>query len=170
MLEVDLELPLAWLEAAATPLDREALWWEAGLILAVIQSAEGAPSRDGDLEPTLSRGLDRLEAKLDLLLLLLARASPQPGTSARPSKLILRPSELICQGDIPLQPNQEGICVLYLGTALPLPVRFPARAVRIENGTWLIQWPEMPAPLAEQWTQWLFRQHRRAIHTARDST
>ena len=64
-------MSLAWRESAPDPAARQAMVREAALLLAAINQMESGHEVETNAE---SRRLDRLEAKLDLALHLLARA------------------------------------------------------------------------------------------------
>lgn len=168
MLEIGLDLPFAWQPARPDAAETETLWQEAQLLLRVIQGLDSPPPRDADREAALNRGLERLEAKLDLVLHLMARdprAAP-PGLATR--RLTLSAQGLRCSGQATWQTGETGLCVLRPSPTLPLPIRFPARLDATDAQGCSIRWPDMPDTVAEPWSQWLFRQHRRAVHARKE--
>ncbi|HRH80057.1 MAG TPA: PilZ domain-containing protein [Thiobacillaceae bacterium] len=168
MLEIELDLPFVWQPAQPDTAEAETLWQEAQLLLRVIQGLDSPPPREADRETAFSRGLERLEAKLDLVLHLMARdprAAP-PGLATR--RLTLYTQGLRCMGEPTWRTGDTGLCVLRPSPALPLPIRIPARLDATDAQGCSIRWPDMPDTVAEPWSQWLFRQHRRAVHARKE--
>lgn len=163
MLRVELDLPWAWRpgEPEATTVDT--LWREAFLVLRLALSQEPPSARDSDRETGPERGLERLEAKLDLALHLLSTVLGSQAALPPPGRIILRPDGLEIPADLRVQVGDKGCCELGLGPALPLPLRLPAVVVRLDAEGTVLNWLSMPDDLLELWTQWLFRQHRRSI-------
>lgn len=167
-LRIDLELPFAWQPAPPDPAASAALWQEALLLLRVIHSLDSPPVREADRDAARNPGWDRLEAKLDLVLHLLAR-DPRVNPADLPIRaLSLHARGLRCPGEAGWRAEEPGVCLLRLNPALPLPIRLPARLAGPDGGAWGLRWDDMPENLAEAWSQWLFRQHRRAIHARRE--
>ena len=112
-------------------------------------------------------GQERLEAKLDLMLHWLGQALSADRKPQGDIQLILDGEGLEWQGD-GYQPRQEVILDLHLSALLAAPLRLPARIMAVADGRIRAGFTGMDEDLRDLWSQWLFRQHRRAIHAARD--
>lgn len=156
---VECELPFAWEAGTANPALRQGSL----LLLKVVNQLEGTPR-----ETEQDRHQERLETKLDLLLhwlgtLLFAAAAPLGPTPLRLDALGVEwPVE---EGSAMVA--GECILALELYPALAAPVRLAANAAQVRPGWWRAEFELMDEDLADQWTQWLFRRHRRAIQTER---
>lgn len=156
-------LPVQWhpLGSADTrDVEREAL-----LLLTAINQMEAAHELEGTGD---QRRLDRLEAKLDLALYLLAR-SLESGAIATPVAVRLTPGGIQWQENRQPLPGSSLLLELRLSSALPLPLRLPAMA-READGDWAgADFHNLPEALAEALYQFIFRHHRQAIR-ARQKT
>ncbi len=160
-LHVDLDLPCAVERHSAHGLD--ALWQEGLLSLRVMNLMEGHVGHEGEAE----HGLGRLEAKLDLVLYLLARNLHHQRPPPPPMSVTLWAGGFALQNTEVWRPGDEVLLTLYPSAALPLPLVLPATVVGAGADGLRAEWPDMPKPLLEAWEQWLFRQHRRTVHDLR---
>lgn len=168
LLQVRLALPCAWQRQELDDAATDALWHEARLILTLAQHEAASPPRDGERDGQLERGLGRLEAKLDLAMHLLVRTLRAGTPPGAPIPLTLLHGGLLLPPGLATAPAERGCCLLGLNPRLPLPVRLPAEVARLDGQVAELRWLAMPEDLAELWSQWLFRQHRRAIHARQD--
>lgn len=170
-LQVRLSLPCAWRPQALDAADLDNLWHEARLLLLLAQHGEAPGNRDPDRTGYSERAQARLEAKLDLAMHLLARSLGLAQPATPPVDLILRHAGLTLPPGLATVPDQPGCCLLGQRPgpeqALPLPLCLPARVTRLDDAGAQVRWLAMPADLEELWSQWLFRQHRRAIQARR---
>lgn len=172
-LQVRLSLPCAWQPRSLDAPDLDSLWHEARLLLLLAQHGEAPGNRDPERAGHSEHAQARLEAKLDLAMHLLARSLglEQPATPAL--ELLLRHDGLTLPPGLATVPDQPGCCLLGQRPGpeqtLPLPLSLPARVTRLDAAGARMHWLAMPLDLEELWSQWLFRQHRRAIQARRDN-
>lgn len=159
-LQCECAMPLAWREAALAPMDVQAMLGEATLLLGAINQIEsGHELESGGAE---NRRLERLEAKMDLVLYLLARSlEPGPAPTSRAVRLGV---DRVKWAD-PAPPAEATALVLELrpSEALPLTVRLPAVALAPDPGMARARLDELPEALVDVLTQFVFRRHRQAI-------
>lgn len=155
-LVVDLELPFAWLPDPPAPSALD----DATALLRVI-NLPSLPS--GDSDPTDS---ERIEVKLDLMLCWLARSLQAASPVLVPTRLDLQVDGVRWRPAAPVT-AARGSIVLAPSPALPAPITLPARFEPGDAGTVRAIFDAPGETLAELWTRWLFRLHRRAIQTAR---
>lgn len=152
-------MPLSWKESAPDAATRKAMLGEAALVLAAINQMEGGNDVESGPE---NRRLERLEAKLDLALHLLARSlepqAPPPGTTVR-----LGGETVEWHDDQPPPAGAALVLELRPSEALPLSVRLPAAALPAAGGMARARFEALGEDLAEALTQFVFRRHRQAI-------
>lgn len=123
-----------------------------------------AASYEGEGE----RVLERIETKLDLMLhwlgLSLHGEPPALLTAVRLEghRLTWCPDPLPASG-------ARVVLLLHPHPELAAPLALSGEVEKLESGQVTVQLDAMSEDLADQWTQWLFRLHRRAIHMARDN-
>jgi len=152
-------MPLAWSEASPEDPERQAMMREATLLLTAINQMEGGH----ETEPgTDNRRLDRLEAKLDLALHLLARALE--ATAPGDARLVRLGAEAVEWEDADA-PAEGTALVLELrpSEALPLTLKLPAVALVPMAGMARAQLAGLPEALNDALVQFVFRRHRQAI-------
>ncbi|HNQ03003.1 MAG TPA: PilZ domain-containing protein [Thiobacillaceae bacterium] len=156
-------LPLQWRPLAEDndmAVDREAL-----LLLTAINRMEAGHETESMGE---QHRLERLEAKLDLALYLVARGL-QPGPAPAPVTVRLSPAGIDWQE---AQPPPAGACLLmelWLSNVLPLPLRLRAVARGQVTGWAQAAFPHLPEALTEALYQLIFRRHRQAIRSRQAS-
>jgi len=141
------------------------------LLLQLVHAQDLPGARDPDGGASALRGLERLERKLDLVLHLLTRLPAATAPELGVRSLRLRADGLDWSGPEPSgeRPREgPGLVVLGLGPSCPLPLRLPARLLAPDRDSLAARWADMPDDIAESWSQWLFRQHRRALHARRE--
>lgn len=153
-------MPLAWREASPDEAARTAMLREAALLLTAINQMEGGH----ELEPGggENRRLDRLEAKLDLALHLLARAL-RPEASSPPLRVRLGAESLEWEEASPPAEGTPLMLELQPSDSLPLALQLAARALPPEDGLARARLDGLPEELADALVQFVFRRHRQAI-------
>jgi hypothetical protein len=165
MLKVDAALPMSWAQHDFTDTETESLWHGSLLTLRVANLMEAVPGRESESE----RGSERLEAKLDLSLYLLAQALSGGRRPPPPSALTLMADGVRFRAATPPPMEANLLLHLYSAAGLPVPVQLPARVVEVDANQVQVRWLSIPEPAREAWEQWLFRQHRRAVQALRES-
>lgn len=158
-LRCECRMPLAWRPAAPDEDTRQAMMREAALLLAAINQVEGGHEIEAGSE---NRRLDRLEAKLDLALHLLARAL-EPHDPA-PARRVRLGAEALSWEDA--QPPAEGTALVLEmrpSEALPLTLKLPAVAQAPEPGMARARLAGLSETLVDALVQFVFRRHRQAI-------
>ena len=153
-------MPLAWRPADLDDLARQGMLREAALLLAAINQMEG--SHELEAGGPENRRLDRLEAKLDLALHLLARSlEPGPGPSGR--AVTLSPHEVQWNDERPPIKASRILLELRPSEQLPLPLRLPATSLEPLPGIARARLDGLPEALDDALHQFVFRRHRQAI-------
>jgi len=113
----------------------------------------------------------RMEAKLDLGLLLLGRILEQtrPALPERRVRWSIRGARLQCPAPAPLPAMTEGLLRLQLCDWLPEPLELPACVLGGDTDHLWLQFPAFPCGLHDALERHLFRQHRRQIAQARNN-
>lgn len=153
-------MPLAWRESQPEPARRQAMMREAALLLAAMNQMESSHEMESGTGE--NRRLDRLEAKLDLALHLLARAlEPNSPPAGQMVRLGAERAEWLDEN-----PPREGIhLVLDLRPSehLPLTLTLPAVASAPLPGLARVRFSDLSEALTDALTQFVFRRHRQAI-------
>jgi len=153
-------MPLAWHAASLEPEDRQSQMREATLLLSALNQIEGTHELEaGGPE---NRRLDRIEAKLDLTLHLLARTL-QTGDTPPTRSVQLTPSGAQWQDPTPPAAGTTLILEFRPSEALPLSLKLPAIALEPEAGNARVSFEDLSEALAEALYQFVFRRHRQAI-------
>ena len=153
----ELTLPFAWKPSSHNE-SQPALEREALLQLNAINQMEAAH----DLESGSDRRMERLEAKLDLTLYLLARTL-QPGPGHTPRSVQLSPAGVRWHDATPPSPQSRLILEMQPSLTLPLSLRLPALALSQHDGLAAAQFTSMGEAVLEALHQFVFRRHRQAI-------
>ena len=153
-------MPLAWHPALADASERRRLMHEAALLLGALNQMECTH----DLENGSAEGrrLERIEAKLDLALNLLARTL-EPGYAAPPLEVFLSPE--FVEWEEAQAPTDGTPLILELrpSETLPLILRLPAVASFSPPGRARARLENLSEALDEALYQFVFRRHRQAI-------
>lgn len=153
-------MPFQWHEAPLDTGARQALMREGALLLAALNQMEGVHELEaGGAE---NRRLERLEAKLDLALHLLARTL-EPGAAPTYRALKLSPTGAEWQDEQPPTEGRSLILELRPSDALPLTLRLPAVALMPLTGRARVSFGPLTSPLDDTLYQFVFRRHRQAI-------
>jgi len=153
-------MPLSW---HAAEVDAEAstqLLREAALLLAALNQIESSH----ELEATNpeNRRLDRIEAKLDLALHLLARTLQDESHSKR-LPVELTSTSASWPDNTPPGEGTRLIVEFSPSTALPLNLKLPAIGMAPENSMARVRFAGLGETLDDALYQFVFRRHRQAI-------
>lgn len=164
-LRVQAYLPIAWEKQALEPHVIAALRQGSQLLMHALNLMDTAMPRDMESE---SAHLQRLDAKIDLMLHLLAHALQGSRPLPQSVNVEFGPEQIVWQ-ELATPPTVGDTVVisLHLNPGLPLPVRLPAHIVGHGEGRVTAKLAELGEDLEESWQQWVFRQHRRDIHAHR---
>lgn len=171
MLNYEDRLRLSWTEEPTQSPERAAELESTNL--AVLQSVAaletGVSTRLRDEQPELYHELERLNARLDLLLDLVGRlASPaSQQLNARPAVIAVENLRFRLEPGEP-RPAGNGVLCLSLHAAVPQPLSLAGRITRLVEDAAGASWAEFrPAPMSETlreaFDQHVFRHHRRMI-------
>lgn len=159
-LSVEVSLPMCW-QALDAPFDAS-LAQGNRLLLHTLNAMESS-----HLEATSDRTMERIEAKLDLTLHWLARslhaATPMPASRL----LRLDPEGLAWREDSPIRIGDRLRITVYPSPSIQAPLELDAKRVSSEGGWVSARVQYLDADGQEEWTQWVFRMHRRMIQAAR---
>lgn len=166
----EFRLPLKWslLDTSATPVS--VLEHEALLLLITINQMEG--SHEMEAGGTEHRRLERVEAKLDLALYLLARTL-EPAAPPALVDVKLSPEEIRWQETRPPAEGTPLLLELRPSTVLPLSLRLPAMAMApegIQGDIARASFLGLAEAVADALHQFIFRRHRQAIRARQVGT
>ena len=153
-------MPLAWHPAQPDTSERQRLMREAALLLGALNQMESA--HDLESGTTEGRRLERIEAKLDLALNLLARTL-EPGSPPPPREVLLSPEFVEWEEARAPSGGTSLILELRPSEALPLTLRLPAVASDSPPGRARAHLESLSEALDEALYQFVFRRHRQAI-------
>lgn len=162
-LQLTLDLPHRWERLSLPAQAVDGLWQHDLRVLRVLNETETHAHREAEAQP----GRERLEAKLDLALHLLAQALYGGQTPPPPRAISLSAAGAELASTEALHMGEHLVITLYLSSTLALPVRMPAEVVEAGPQRFTVRWSGMPEACLDAWEQWLFRQHRRHVHEQR---
>jgi len=154
------EMPLAWHPASLEENERQRMMREAALLLNALNQMES--SRDLEGSGAENRRFERLEAKLDLALHLLARTL-EPGATPLLRNVTLSPQSVEWNDEHAPGAGTPLILELRPSEHLPLTLRLPAMARDPLPGLARASLVNLPEALDEALHQFVFRRHRQAI-------
>jgi hypothetical protein len=153
-------MPLSWHPVSLDENARQSLMREAAQLLTALNQMES--SHELDSGGPENRRLERLEAKLDLALHLLARTlEPGPAPAAR--SVVLSPTGLEWNDEQAPAAGTRLILDLRPSEHLPLTLRLPAVALDPLPGLARVRLENLPEALDDALHQFVFRRHRQAI-------
>ncbi|OYY94057.1 MAG: hypothetical protein B7Y41_08985 [Hydrogenophilales bacterium 28-61-23] len=165
-LSCECHMPLAWYTAPPEPGARHNQMREAALLLTALNQMEGMHEHEANgpesRAPRENRRLDRIEAKLDLTLHLLAR-SLETGAAPPSRRVRLAPGGAQWQDPEPPTEGTKLILELYPAEALPLSLKLPATALAAQSDNARVEFDGLTEALDEALYQFIFRLHRQAI-------
>lgn len=158
------QMPLAWHAASLEPEERQRLMREATLLLSALNQIESTHELEaGGPE---NRRLDRIEAKLDLTLHLLARTletSELLNTHPAARSVQLTPAGAQWQDAAPPAEGTRLTLEIRPSEAVPLNLKLSAIALEPQAGNAHVSFEDLSEGLAEALYQFVFRRHRQAI-------
>ncbi|MEQ9394063.1 PilZ domain-containing protein [Haliea sp.] len=176
MLNYPDRLPLEWVPGATPEVDeKQRITTNLYLLEAVSAIEEHSLDRISEEQPELHQELHRLDAKLHLLLDMVARLLRSHDRLPR-SRAVRVAVELIEieAGGADMVVGAEGVLHLHLHPAIPAALLLPGRitgTARDEDGEWLQFQPgELSDPELEALSRHVFRHHRRNIAAARQGS
>jgi hypothetical protein len=157
-------IPLTWREDAADAPTQERRLHEATLVLHAFNQMEAVPDlglgeAGGAAE---AKRIERVEAKLDLALYLLARVL-EPAPPSKTRLVRLSPEQVAWQDEAPPAAGMPLLLELHPSPALPLALRLPAVALSKEEGLARAALSLTSEALSDALHQFIFRRHRQAI-------
>ena len=153
-------MPLAWHPADLDERARQRLLREAALLLAALNQMEGTHEMEGG--GTDNRRMERLEAKLDLALHLLARTL-EPGAAPPIRNVVLSPLAVTWDDTQAPAAGTPLLLELRPSELLPLTLRLPALAEAPQQGQARARLGKLSEALDDALHQFVFRRHRQAI-------
>ena len=166
-------LPLAW-ENPGTP-DEATLgaWRQENLtLLRALATLESmVPDKERELDQALGKAVERMEAKIDVMLTLMARLVGQQNSlpPSLPLTLAAQHVEWACPAAVAPPADSHVLLKVYPSPKLPEPLRLwvrvatqPARS-QGEDCYCLAEFLDEDAEFEEWMTRTLFRYHRRAL-------
>ncbi|QOC21211.1 PilZ domain-containing protein [Wenzhouxiangella sp. AB-CW3] len=174
MVHYEDRLPLSWImERPDSDLDRHHLESTNLSILNGVAAVEELPiERLKEEQPELHQELARLDAKLHLVLDMVARLLERE--EARPESRLVRLSVDAMDFADPeheFEVGQRGTLRLHLHPAIPAPLALPGAIeedCEHDGKRWLRFKPDtMPQPLRDALSRHIFRHHRRMVAAAR---
>ena len=157
-------LPLAW-EATAPDAPAIALVRHHNLrLLHALAIMESLPDKDVDSDPVVAKAMERLEAKLDMVISLLSRLAARDEGNLRPTRVSLGATHLDWE---PLS-ETPGIgdtvkLTLYLSPMLPEGIQLYARITDSTDTNCRAEFLDQDEEFEEWMTRTLFRYHRREL-------
>ena len=157
-------LPLHWEEA--TPTDAVLAQARHGnlVLLQALATLESAADKDYDADPAVAKAVERLEAKLDIVLSLLSKLVAQQLEIPTSVPVTLGVRSIQWQAAAIL-PTVGAIIKLslHLSLKLPEPLRIFARVTAVQGEHYSAEFLDTDEELEEWITRTLFRYHRRAL-------
>ena len=170
-------MPLAWEVPGAPDEVTLAAWRHDNIVLlrALATLESMAPDKEREPEQALGKALERMEAKVDIMLALLARLINQqtmPPASC-PLTLAAQRVEWACPAISAPPADSRVLLKLYLSPKLPEPLRLWVKVATQPAGAesadcyCLAEFLDEDAEFEEWMTRTLFRYHRRALQARR---
>lgn len=151
---VDTTLPFAWRSGTLTP----AMAHGSLLLLRVVNLLDAH-----EVEP--DAGHERVEARLDLMLHWLGMQLFGDGVAPAPTPLRLMTERIEWSGEG--GDAADLVVSLHVHPAIAAPLQLAAKVVESGGGRTAVELLFANPDLADAWTRWLFRRHRRAVQEAR---
>lgn len=161
---VEMEVPFIW--QRSEPSACAAAQFTNSSLLSILATQDDHTSHDTKTGDT---HLQRIEAKLDLILQLLARSeSIKPITKRQLLRLAPQQISWQCATSLPVGCHVQ--LQLELDSRYPQPMVICGNVISTDTDGWLNVEISMNDPaVAEAWEHWLFRLHRRQIAKVRHS-
>jgi len=153
-------MPLSWQVAHLDPEARHQIMREAATLLTALNQIESM--HDQETGSPENRRLDRIEAKLDLTLLLLGRTLETNATTAT-RNVVLTPNSAEWEETTPPAEGSSLLIEFRPSEALPLNLKIPATGLKPEADKAQVLFDSLTEALEEALYQFVFRRHRQAI-------
>lgn len=153
-LAVETALPFAWEPGKPTA----AMNQGSLLLLNVVNLLDGHDSE-------ADRTQERIEAKLDLMLHWLGMQLFGDGGTPATTTVRLEAERIEWPGARPA--GDDVVLSLYIHPAIAAPLKLAGRVIDWREGRVSAELSFADEELADAWTRWLFRRHRRAVHEAK---
>ena len=162
--------PAAFLPGATGTAAAHVASARAEMLLTALALSDNARTEDGDEHAEPSSALQRVEAKLDLVLGLLGTMLRERGDLPPPTVLrwSTRGARIDVLGDaLAIRPGARGALRVQPADWLPDCIELPAHVIAVDGArTWLAFEPLSP-PLADALERHLFRLHRKQVAESR---
>lgn len=163
------DLPLSWTPLEQLQPSQSEQWQHHGIMLlhalSVIEMP--LPEPDRDTPSSSGKAMERLEAKLDLILSLMMQLARQQTGLPPPRAVILRAGSVEWLGESAPEAGQLLLISLHISPKLPQALTLPARVGAVEErgqGVWVrADFTGLNGEMAEWLERTLFRFHRRSI-------
>lgn len=157
---VELELPFAW-QIGSLPICQVKQRTNS-TVFQLLENYE-VPAAVHEASNKDDRNVQRLEAKLDLVVQLLRRLLEQQQEPPPMLPLRLAPTELAWPAQAALDLGSAIELVIYLDPRLPQPVYLCGQVTSNEAGWVIVSLQHPDESATEAWQRWLFRQHRQQV-------
>lgn len=168
-------LPLEWTPGdRAVADDKQRVATNLYVLEAVAAVEDNVPGRLHEEQPELQLELQRLDAKLQLLMDMVARLLRRDESFPQRHAVRIAVDLIEVAGDLPgMSIGAEGLLSLHLHPAIPAALQLSGRVVddtRDDEGHWLhFQAGSLSDPEKEALSRHVFRHHRRGIAAARQA-
>jgi len=162
--------PAAFLPGPSSPAVAHVASARTEMLLTSLALSENARSEDGDEHAEPSSALQRVEAKLDLVLGLLGTMMSERGDLPPPTLLrwSTRGARIDMLGDaLAIRPGARGVLRVQPADWLPDCIELPAHAIAVEGARAWLAFEPLPPPLADALERHLFRLHRKQVAESR---
>jgi len=162
--------PAAFLPGPSNPAAVHVASARTEMLLTSLALSESARSEDGDEHAEPSSALQRVEAKLDLVLGLLGTMMSERGDLPPPTLLrwSTRGARIDMLGDaLAIRPGARGVLRVQPADWLPDCIELPAHAIAVEGARAWLAFEPLPPPLADALERHLFRLHRKQVAESR---
>ncbi|WP_206861677.1 PilZ domain-containing protein [Lysobacter changpingensis] len=162
--------PAAFVPGPADPAAAHLAAARAEMLLTSLALSENARSEDGDEHVEPSSSLQRVEAKLDLVLGLLGAMLRERGDLPPPTVLrwSTRGACIDVLGDaLAIHPGARGVLRVQPAEWLPDCIELPAHAIAVEGARAWLAFDPLPPTLADALERHLFRLHRKQVAESR---
>jgi len=162
--------PAAFLPGPCSPAVAHVASARTEMLLTSLALSENARSEDGDEHAEPSSALQRVEAKLDLVLGLLGTMMSERGDLPPPTLLrwSTRGARIDMLGDaLAIRPGARGVLRVQPADWLPDCIELPAHAIAVEGARAWLAFEPLPPPLADALERHLFRLHRKQVAESR---
>ncbi len=172
-IRVNIEAGIRWKPAGEWPINEFPRWmWRNAVILRALNTLESSAERESDIADPHQRQIERLEAKIDMAVSMLAQLLDTQGSWPHMQSCQLFAKGLVTNTGLKLDEGAHGIIELFLDHRLPQPLVLPAVVTSChshEGNHFRIHFDWFG--LDEHATEWLertvFRLHRREIQMQR---